>query len=354
MQSKKTVGLPCGTACSASPVPRQQRGFTLVELLVVIAIIGMLVALLLPAIQAAREAARRVQCQNNLKQMGLALHNYHSAAKAFPIGIVSRLQNPDWVMPAGGCTLAPDDLGPGWSFFARMLPYMEEGSFHDTIQLNLPVDHEQNATARRTVVAAFRCPSDRDEPNINIHDCGSPPSASGTPTVMTDAAPTSYVGSLGGAKIDGDPLYGCYEHQPFNGMFHRNRSVRSRDVTDGLSKTIGIAERETGVVRSAWAGIVAGQEVLLNFDAKPMQYRPELAPCQNWRPTITAVVAHSRQSSMNDPTGSPGGFYSPHNPGGLFMLMDGSVRMLNDDIQLQVMWALCTRNNGEQIPSGAY
>ena len=79
-----------------------------------------------------------------------------------------------------------------------------------------------------------------------------------------------------------------------------------------------------------------------------------LAPCQKWRPTIAAVVAHSRQSSFNDPTGSPGGFVSPHGDNCGFLFMDGSSHMLNSGIDLKVMWALCTRDNGEVIPSGDF
>ena len=104
----------------------------------------------------------------------------------------------------------------------------------------------------------------------------------------------------------------------------------------------------------AWAGIMAGQEVLFNFDMRPIPYNHELAPCQNWRPTITAVVAHSRQSSLNDPTGSPGQFYSPHGSGGQFLFMDGSARMIKASIPKEVMWALCTRDNQEVIPDGAF
>ncbi len=331
-----------------------RTALTLVEVLVVVAIIALLIGLLLPAAQQAREAARRMQCCNNLKQMGLALHNYHSSHNTFPPGVVSRVANPNWVLPAGNCTAAPDDLGPGWSFFARILPYLEQGNFHGTINMNLPISDDTNSLARKTVVSNFRCPSDPGPRLIFIYDCGSPPSALATPIVLTDAASTSYVGSLGGAKLGGDPLYGCYEHQPFNGMFHRNASIRSADVTDGLSMTVGIGERHSGFVRSAWAGIVAGQEVLYNFDMSPSPYNPNLPPCQNWRPTITAVVAHSRQSSINDPTGSPGQFYSPHSQGSHFLFMDGSAHMINASIQKETMWALCTRNNQEVIAADSF
>jgi len=327
----------------------QVSAFTLIELLVVIAVIAVLIALLQPAVQQAREAARRIQCRNNLKQMGLALHNYHASHNTFPPGIVSRLANPAWVMSPGNCNAAPDDLGPGWSFFARILPYPEQTNFHNTINFKLPLTDPTNAAARRTVVRDFRCPSDSGEPLISINDCGTPPSASNTPAVLTDAAATSYVGSLGGGKTGGDPNYGCYEFQPFNGVFHRNVSIRSADIIDGMSMTIGIGERHSGFVQSAWAGIVAGQELIYNASTKPPPYNPALPPCQNWRPSITAVVVHSRQYTMNAPNGSPASFYSPHVGSGNFLFMDGSTRTLNASIDLAVMRALCTRDNQEVV-----
>ena len=330
-------------------ISAQRHAFTLIELLAVIAVMAILIAVLIPAVQQAREAARKIQCRNNLKQMGLALHNYHASHNAFPPGIVSRLANPGWVLPAGNCNAAPDDLGPGWSLFARMLPFLEQTNFHNTINFNLPLTAPTNAAARRTVVRDFRCPSDFGEPLISIYDCGTPPLASNTPVVLTDAAATSYVGSLGGGKSGGDPNFGCYEFQPFNGIFHRNVCVRSADITDGLSMTVGIGERHSGFVQSAWAGIVAGQELIYNASTKPSPYNAALPACQNWRPSITAVVVHSRQFTLNAPNGSPASFYSPHVGGGNFLFMDGAARLLNASIDLSVMRALCTRNNQEVI-----
>jgi prepilin-type processing-associated H-X9-DG protein len=236
-----------------------------------------------------------------------------------------------------------------------MLPYMEAANFHAAIHFNLPLADPANAATRSTVVGHFRCPSDVGPSVVSVYDCGSPPSAANTPIEMLSGlAASSYVGSLGGAKVGGDPLYGCYEHQPFNGIFHRNASVRVQDINDGTSMTVGIGERHSGFVPSAWAGIVPGQEVVYNFDMQPSPYNPLLPACQNWRPALVALVAHSRQSSMNDPTGSTGQFYSPHVGGCNFLFMDGSAHFLNESIEKQTMWALCTRNNGEVISGDSF
>ncbi|MFH1922258.1 MAG: DUF1559 domain-containing protein [Planctomycetota bacterium] len=320
----------------------RKSAFTLVELLVVIAIIAILISLLLPAVQAAREAARRNQCSNNLKQMGLALHLYHDAHGSFPSGHISTLVNPAWVLPAGNCNAEPPELGPGWSLFALSLPYLEQGNLHQSINYGLPITDPANAAVRRTFVTTYLCPSDTGAALVNVSDCGNPPSASATPTFMTDGAACSYVGCLGGGNAaNPDPLYACYEYRPFNGVFHRNSHIRIQDIIDGTSNTIGVGERDNRFVQSTWAGVVPGAEVI---------YNPSMnLGCQEWRPSITAVVVHSRQYTVNSPNGSPASFHSSHPGSGNFLFMDGHVRAISNSIPLRTMRALATRNNGEIV-----
>jgi prepilin-type N-terminal cleavage/methylation domain-containing protein len=138
----------------------RRRGFTLIELLVVIAIIAVLIALLLPAVQSAREAARRIQCVNNIKQMGLALYNYESAVGCFPSGVISKIAETNWTLPAGNCTAFPTDLGPGWSLFALSFPYYEQQNLSNGINFSLLIPDPANMTARETTIGMLICPSD--------------------------------------------------------------------------------------------------------------------------------------------------------------------------------------------------
>ena len=151
-------------------VSKSRRAFTLVELLVVIAVIGILVALMLPAVQAAREAARRTSCYNNMKQVGLALHMYHDTHKQLPAGWIAQLpgsQQSHW-------------LGePGWGWCARILPFLEQVQVQDSlVHFELPITAPANDAARVQIIPTFRCPTDIGEPTF-ILGAGSPYHGSG-------------------------------------------------------------------------------------------------------------------------------------------------------------------------------
>lgn len=305
-------------------------GFTLVELLVVIAIIGILVGLLLPAVQAAREAARRMQCSNNLKQIGLAMHNYESAHRRFPPGFISRVTG---VWPGGGNDPIPE-VGPGWSFFALILPQIEQTNLHNTINFNLPIANPVNLVARSTRVKEYQCPSDTwNQPVV----------AWPTSLGIADLAPASYIGCLGGGDPANAPAYtAMYEQQPFNGMFHRNVGIRHAEITDGTSNTIGIGERASMFTPNGWAGVIPTAQTV--FSPLIAQSRGQVVG-QTARPAITMATVHVRTGGPNAPTGSPGGFWSPHTGGCLFLLMDGSTHTIATTVDMRVFRAMAGRND---------
>ncbi len=308
----------------------RRSGFTLVELLVVIAIIGILVGLLLPAVQAAREAARRMQCSNNLKQIGLALHNYESAHRRFPPGFISTVTG-TW----SGLGNDPiPEAGPGWSFFAMILPHLEQTSLHSSIDFNSPITSPVNQIARSTAVSSYQCPSDSwNEPVIVW------PTSLG----IRDLAHCSYIGSLGGGNPAHAPAYtAMYEESPFNGMFHRNQAIRHSEITDGTSQTIGLGERASMFAPNGWAGVIPTAQTV--FSPIIAQQRRQVVG-QTARPAITMTTVHVRSGGPNAPTGSPGGFWSPHSGGCLFLLMDGSTHPISTNVDMQVYRALAGRND---------
>lgn len=312
----------------------QRKAFTLVELLVVIAIIGVLVALLLPAVQAAREAARRAQCANNLRQIGIALHNYESAMQTFPPGFISQVTG-TW--PGGGNDPVPES-GPGWSFFAMILPQVEQTALHQQINFGKPITDSVNQPARSTTLPMYRCPSDTWKRPVTAYP---------TSLNITDLAPVSYVGCLGGGNPSNAPAYtAMYEQQPFNGMFHRNESVTIGDIRDGTSNTIGIGERSSMFAPNGWAGVIPTAQTV---------FSPEIAAQrgqtvgQTARPAITMAAVHVRSGGPNAAGGSPGGFWAPHPGGCYFLLMDSSTRPIQTDVDLTVFRALAGRNDGIPI-----
>ena len=189
---------------------KKKQGFTLIELLVVIAIIGILVALLLPAVQAAREAARRMSCGNNLKQMGLALHNYHDTYQAFP---------PAGLYPIGA-------TGKDWSAQARLLPYIEQGNLQDLINWGLPYDQQGNVA--RMKVSVFLCPS---EINNRMRSDPQPSDAS------FSHYPINYGINLGTWFI-----YNPTNRQAGNGLVCPNQPTSMASILDGTSNTLAFAE----------------------------------------------------------------------------------------------------------------
>jgi len=186
---------------------RNSRGFTLIELLVVIAIIAILIALLLPAVQQAREAARRTQCKNNLKQLGLAMHNYHDTYSSLPIADVDGTSTPV-------------------SAHARLLPYIEQSNLYSKVDFNVPYDHANNTIARNTELPAFRCPSDPTR---------LPASIGGRNNYYWNAGNVVVMYASGAA---GQPAT--------NGVVFHNRKIRFNDITDGLSNSAAMAEKLTG------------------------------------------------------------------------------------------------------------
>lgn len=294
-----------------------RAAFTLIELLVVIAIIAVLIGLLIPAVQQVREAANRAQCQNNLHQMGVALHGYHGRLRAFPSGYVcdSPRQNPNYT-------------SPGWGWAALLLPDVEQNNLHRQIDFKLPVEHAVNQAARMTVLPLFVCPSDRSTGVFTIYDAQN--------QVLTQAATNSYAASSGvGPDIDDELDDG-------NGLFFRNSKVRIRDIKDGTGNTIAIGERAALFAQTPWAGAVNNGSTRVTPGAPTTNLAAvEEAPTQ--------VLVHIAVHTLNDPNADPEDYFSPHPGMAMFLFADGSVRPLRHGVRLEVLQALTTRNGGEAV-----
>jgi prepilin-type N-terminal cleavage/methylation domain-containing protein len=327
-------------------VAASRRGFTLVELLVVIAIIGVLVGLLLPAVQTARESARRSSCTNNMKQVGLALHGFHDAHTYFPSAFTATIDPPAGASNWRTMTTAPSYFEPGWSFFAFILPFMEQGTLHDQLDLTLPIMSNTNDEARSdaAVVQAYVCPSDTTPRLIDVLDFGPSSTAtalSGSGTLITRAPVSSYSGVLG--TVD-------HEHNGlFDGVFFRNSRVRIGQITDGASKTVCLGERMSRMAEATWLGSITNSDVV-HADGwwQRLGYSHR---SQNYRPLNVQTTCHIASSKPNQPTNSPSGFFSPHANGCNFLNADGSVRLITDDVSLPTFRALATRAGGETDPT---
>jgi prepilin-type N-terminal cleavage/methylation domain-containing protein/prepilin-type processing-associated H-X9-DG protein len=327
-----------------------RRGaFTLIELLVVIAIIGVLVGLLLPAVQKIRETAARMKCTNNLKQIGLALHNYHDSQNGFPPGYIDGNNDPN--------STPDNDVGPGWGWAALMLPYLEQGNVANQINFKLPVGMGVNAQISQLSLAIYQCPSDPYQQPFPVYD-------SSFSTPITTLAHGNYVGcngweecfwGAGGNPQPGpgdDGLAGIYGAGGV-GLFWRNSRTKVASVTDGLSNTIVVGERSGNHAPSTWTGAVAGGRCPAWMATMPPNvYGPPPGPAYDNADFGEAfVLAHTNAThlpSADFPIFDPDTFYSMHTPQGAnFLFGDGSVHFLSAAINPTTYQALGTIAGGE-------
>ena len=303
--------------------PKTRAGFTLVELLVVIAIIGILIGLLLPAVQAAREAARRMSCQNNLKNIGLALHNYESAYKVFPSGY---LHKPG---PAGTALEPANHMGLAWG--AALLPQVEQGGLYDDIDFDIPVWDPDNRQPRETFVEVFMCPSDTYSfDNYVIRDDSTTPAER--------YACSSYAANWGPStatvNLDDTPTQS-------EGVFYRNSRTKINAILDGLSNTLAFGERHNGpIAGSVTAG---GHSVYENA------WNAAVREITEYTDDHGHMVLFETQFRPNQPGGDDKGLAAPHEGLCQFTLCDGSVRAITENIDAEIYDALATRRGREVI-----
>jgi prepilin-type N-terminal cleavage/methylation domain-containing protein/prepilin-type processing-associated H-X9-DG protein len=282
----------------------RRRGFTLIELLVVIAIIGVLIALLLPAVHAAREAARRMSCTNNLKQVGIALHGYHDGHGALPMGYSYR----------------PGYTWGGFGWATAILSHVEQRPLFDALNFSFPAWSIENATVCIMPVGVYLCPSDDTSQQGQLDREG------------FRYAMGSYVASFGPGDMDfGDP-------EDRRGLFARNSRTRFNEVRDGLSQTLAAAERHNGnfavlssgghlFAETVWVGAIKED------------------PDDDHGHTTLFQAGHTPSSLEMDDRDAA----SRHPAGVNFLLGDGSVRILKTSIALPVYQALSTRAGNETI-----
>jgi len=342
------------------PRTRPRTGFTLIELLVVIAIIAVLIALLLPAVQAAREAARRSQCVNNLKQIGLALHNYHSALNSFPLG----------------SSLQPYDIGAGtegwssWSAHALMLPYMEQTAIYNAINFSYGPGREGstygylcNTTSYNAVINSLLCPSDGNAGSANINN---------------------YHGSMGTS------MYST-SNADTTGVFGYQQKYTIADVRDGTSNTVAFSEAVVGeknttvLSKGNSTGSISngnGLQTAYDVSAKPLtSLQADMALCDTAFKTSRnndrgrrwglGAMGFTMFNTVVPPNGAKWGACrygccpqaghaeiqnatSYHSGGVNVAMADGSVKFVKDSISYPTWWAIGTRANGEVVSADAY
>ena len=282
---------------------------TLVEFLVVIAIIGVLLTLLFPAVHRSRAAARRVQCQNNLKQIGIGLHNYHGVHNTFP---------PGWTQVTGGDPGASG--GPGWGWGTQLLPQLDNLRLRELIRFDQPIASAANERVRTLSISFYVCSSDRSEPTWRL---------SGPRLGVIRIARSNYVGAFGSRGWDEIAAGRVGQTLQGDGVFYENSSTQFVDIIDGLSGTVLAGERASDVLQnrhSTWVGVVPGAEN-----------------------AIARVVA-TGETTPATRSKRVRGFNSDHGAGAYFLFGDGRVQYVDGRIAGAIFSALMSRAGGELTP----
>jgi len=332
-----------------------RKGFTLIELLVVIAIIAILIALLLPAVQQAREAARRTQCKNNLKQIGLALHNYHDNFNVFP--------------PGGIASTTAGAPYQGWGWSVMILPHMDQSPLYNQINFSLTMDaaRTQAGSPLATSISAFRCPSDVGGQVVaNVDEVTT---VGGTATTYAGQfARSNYPGVVGYSSVaigSVQPPVGIIAGTPptttlYRGIFGANSRMGIRDMTDGTSNCVVVGERYTPAAggqnpgpQPVGHGIWIGTPNPLTADGVAMTLGDTAVSATNPNPATAPFTPIGYRINGNNsgsaPRGQTSGFGSMHTGGCHFLIGDGTVRFISENIDTTMYRNLGTVNDGNTI-----